>query len=119
MSDWADWRRRVDLDEYDARWQAMAAAGVTILIEVGSGKVLSGLAGRIDKTLTAVPVGVPQDIEAALALLHRRVSRHRDDRQMRHALAQSLRAGCSERVVSPRTYAHHVIFGLKHVAGAG
>jgi [acyl-carrier-protein] S-malonyltransferase len=55
------------------RWrecvQAMAAAGVTTLIEVGTGKVLAGLAGRIDKGLKAVSVGTPADIDAALAAL--------------------------------------------------
>ena len=52
------------------RWRecvlAMASAGVTQFYEIGSGKVLSGLAGRIDKSLKAQPVGTPADIEAAL-----------------------------------------------------
>ena len=51
------------------RWRecvlAMAGAGVTQFYEIGSGKVLSGLAGRIDKSLKAQPVGTPADIEAA------------------------------------------------------
>ena len=55
------------------RWRecvlAMAAAGVTELYELGSGKVLSGLAGRIDKSLKATPVGTPADVEAAVTLL--------------------------------------------------
>jgi [acyl-carrier-protein] S-malonyltransferase len=55
------------------RWRecmlAMAAAGVTEFYEIGSGKVLSGLAGRIDKTLKATPVGTPEDIAAVAAAL--------------------------------------------------
>ena len=51
----------------DAGAEAMAAAGVTQFYEIGSGKVLSGLAGRIDKSLKAQPVGTPADIEAAMA----------------------------------------------------
>ena len=53
------------------RWRecvlTMAGAGVTQFYEIGSGKVLSGLAGRIDKSLKAQPVGTPADIEAAMA----------------------------------------------------
>jgi [acyl-carrier-protein] S-malonyltransferase len=55
------------------RWRecvsAMAAEGVTDVYEIGSGKVLAGLAKRIVPSLNAVSVGVPQDIEAALPLL--------------------------------------------------
>ncbi len=55
------------------RWRecvlAMAAAGVTDLYELGSGKVLSGLAGRIDKALKATPVGTPADVEAVVGAL--------------------------------------------------
>lgn len=55
------------------RWrecvQYMAAQGVTTMIEVGSGKVLAGLAKRIEGSLTAQSVGTPADIDAALALL--------------------------------------------------
>ncbi len=55
------------------RWRecvmAMAALGVTDVVEVGSGKVLSGLVKRIEKTLNAVSVGTPADIEAARPLL--------------------------------------------------
>jgi len=50
------------------RWRecvlAMAAAGVTELYEIGTGKVLSGLAGRIDKSLKATSVGTSADIDA-------------------------------------------------------
>lgn len=55
------------------RWrecvEAMARSGVTHLYEIGTGKVLSGLAGRIDKSLKSQPVGTPADIDAALAAL--------------------------------------------------
>jgi [acyl-carrier-protein] S-malonyltransferase len=41
------------------------------MYEIGSGKVLAGLAKRIVPTLNAVSVGTPQDIDGALALLER------------------------------------------------
>ena len=47
----------------------MAADGVTDMYEIGSGKVLSGLAKRIVPTLNATSIGTPQDIDAALPLL--------------------------------------------------
>lgn len=50
------------------RWREtvewFAANGVTTLYEVGSGKVLSGLARRIDRSLATVNIGGPADIEA-------------------------------------------------------
>ena len=55
------------------RWREcvarMAADGVTDIYEIGSGKVLAGLAKRIVPTLNATSIGMPQDIEAALTLL--------------------------------------------------
>jgi [acyl-carrier-protein] S-malonyltransferase len=55
------------------RWResvaAMAAAGITDIVEVGAGKVLAGLAKRIAPSLNAISVGTPQEIDAALALL--------------------------------------------------
>ena len=55
------------------RWRecviTMAAAGVTDICEIGSGRVLSGLAKRIVPSLHAVSIGTPQEIDAALALL--------------------------------------------------
>ena len=55
------------------RWRecvlAMVAAGVTHQFEIGSGKVLTGLAGRIDKALITQAVGTPTDIEAAATAL--------------------------------------------------
>lgn len=55
------------------RWREsvmyMAEQGVDTCIEVGVGKVLSGLAKRIDRSLSAVPVQAPADIDAVTALL--------------------------------------------------
>jgi [acyl-carrier-protein] S-malonyltransferase len=55
------------------RWregvQWMAAQGVTELVEIGAGKVLTGLAKRIDKGLSARAVGTPDDVKAAAAAL--------------------------------------------------
>jgi [acyl-carrier-protein] S-malonyltransferase len=55
------------------RWRecvaTMAREGVTDIIEVGSGKVLAGLAKRIVPALNAVSVGAPQELDAALAVL--------------------------------------------------
>lgn len=48
------WRESVSL---------MRKAGVDTLIEVGSGKVLTGLARRIDREMTAVSLQSPSDIE--------------------------------------------------------
>ncbi|VAW14509.1 Malonyl CoA-acyl carrier protein transacylase [hydrothermal vent metagenome] len=54
------------------RWREtvlwLAENGVTTLYEIGTGKVLSGLARRIDRDLKSVPVGTPDDIEAAVKL---------------------------------------------------
>ncbi len=50
------------------RWRegvlAMKAAGISELVEVGAGKVLSGLARRIDRDLVGVSVNDPQSIDA-------------------------------------------------------
>lgn len=52
------------------RWResvlAMKALGVGELVECGAGKVLAGLAKRIDKELTAQTLGTPAEIEAFL-----------------------------------------------------
>jgi [acyl-carrier-protein] S-malonyltransferase len=52
------------------RWRecvlTMKDLGVDTLVEIGAGKVLSGLARRIDKELTAIPVGTPETIEEFL-----------------------------------------------------
>ncbi|HEY0841093.1 MAG TPA: ACP S-malonyltransferase [Vulgatibacter sp.] len=55
------------------RWiecvQAMAAAGVTKMVELGPGKVLTGLVRRIDKSVDVVQVEDPASLEKALAAL--------------------------------------------------
>ena len=54
------------------RWRecvlAMRAAGVETAVEIGAGKVLTGLARRIDPDLAALSVESPDDIEALLKL---------------------------------------------------
>ncbi len=56
------------------RWREtvewFAANGVTTLYEIGAGKVLTGLARRIDKTINGVAVNGPAEIDAALAALN-------------------------------------------------
>jgi [acyl-carrier-protein] S-malonyltransferase len=56
------------------RWREtvewFAANGVTTLYEIGAGKVLTGLARRIDRTVTGVAVNGPADIEALLAAIN-------------------------------------------------
>jgi [acyl-carrier-protein] S-malonyltransferase len=53
------------------RWtecvRALAAGGATRLVECGPGKVLSGLAKRIDKSLDARSLAMPVDFDATLA----------------------------------------------------
>lgn len=55
------------------RWvesvQAMAAAGVTHLVECGPGKVLAGLTKRIDGNLTALSITDPASVQETLAQL--------------------------------------------------
>ena len=55
------------------RWREsvmfMKAHGVEMLIELGAGKVLSTLAPRIDKDLSAQSVATPADIDRVLKLL--------------------------------------------------
>ena len=55
------------------RWREtvewFAANDVTTLYEIGSGKVLTGLARRIDKTVNGIAVNSPADIKAALQTL--------------------------------------------------
>jgi [acyl-carrier-protein] S-malonyltransferase len=52
------------------RWvatvQAMTAAGVSLAIEFGPGKVLTGLNKRCDKNITTLPVCDPETLTAAL-----------------------------------------------------
>ncbi len=55
------------------RWREsvlyMKDQGVDQLIELGAGKVLSGLARRIDRDLSAAAAGMPEEIEAVLKTL--------------------------------------------------
>jgi [acyl-carrier-protein] S-malonyltransferase len=55
------------------RWREsvlrLKAEGATRLIELGAGKVLAGLAKRIDKDLDAVSVGLPADVDPILKSL--------------------------------------------------
>ena len=55
------------------RWResvlAMKAEGVETLVELGAGRVLTGLARRIDRELNGVAVGNPADVEAFLKTL--------------------------------------------------
>lgn len=52
------------------RWREgvlfMKEQGVTALVEAGAGKVLAGLAKRIDKSVSAVSVQTPADVESFL-----------------------------------------------------
>jgi len=74
ITDPADIKRRlVEQVTGTVRWRecvmAMAANGVTHVCEIGSGKVLAGLAKRIVPSLNAVSIGTPQDIETAMVVL--------------------------------------------------
>lgn len=55
------------------RWResvlVMKELGIDTLVEVGSGKVLSGLAKRIDRELSGVAINGPADVEAFLSSL--------------------------------------------------
>jgi [acyl-carrier-protein] S-malonyltransferase len=55
--------------DHPVRWEetvrAMAEGGVTHILEIGPGKVLSGLVRRIAKEIEVLPVGTPEGIEAA------------------------------------------------------
>jgi [acyl-carrier-protein] S-malonyltransferase len=74
VSDPAEIKRRlVEQVTGTVRWREcvtyMTANGVTAVYEVGAGKVLAGLAKRIEGSLTAMSVGTPADVDAALAQL--------------------------------------------------
>ena len=57
--------------DHPVRWEetvrAMASDGVTHILEIGPGKVLSGLVRRIDKTLRVYSVEDPAGLQAVLA----------------------------------------------------
>lgn len=67
-------KRLVEQVTGSVRWREcvtyMTANGITDVYEIGSGKVLAGLAKRIDSALNAMSVGTPADIDAALARLN-------------------------------------------------
>jgi [acyl-carrier-protein] S-malonyltransferase len=74
ISDPAEIKRRlVEQVTGTVRWREcvtyMTANGVTHLYEIGAGKVLAGLAKRIDANLEAQSIGTPADVEAALSQL--------------------------------------------------
>lgn len=64
------------------RWvecvRAMQQQGVDTLVEAGPGRVLSGLAKRIDRALQALPVDDPDTLEAALGKLDAKLGESRD-----------------------------------------
>ncbi len=66
-------RRLVEQVTGMVRWREsvawLGAAGVTLFVEVGAGKVLSGLARRIVDGAETIAVGAPADIDAAVAKL--------------------------------------------------
>jgi len=55
------------------RWREsvlyMKEEGVDRLVEAGAGKVLSGLARRIDRDLTGSAINAPDDVEAFLTTI--------------------------------------------------
>jgi [acyl-carrier-protein] S-malonyltransferase len=67
-------KRLVEQVTGTVRWREcvtyMTANGVTDVYEVGAGKVLAGLAKRIDAALNATSLGTPADIDAAIARLN-------------------------------------------------
>ncbi|RJT34867.1 [acyl-carrier-protein] S-malonyltransferase [Mesorhizobium waimense] len=66
-------RRLVEQVTGRVRWREtvewFGANGVAMLYEVGAGKVLSGLARRINRDVATAAVGTAADVEAALATL--------------------------------------------------
>lgn len=64
-------KRLVEQVTGTVRWrecvQYMAANGITEAYEIGTGKVLAGLVGRIDKSIKTASIGDPAGIDAALA----------------------------------------------------
>ncbi len=74
LSDPAEIRRKlVEQVTGMVRWREsvawMAGQGVEKVVELGAGKVLSGLTRRIDRALTAQSAETPQEVEAVLAEL--------------------------------------------------
>jgi [acyl-carrier-protein] S-malonyltransferase len=46
-----------------------AASDVEEVVEIGAGRVLAGLVKRIDRTLSALSVGTPAEVEALIGVL--------------------------------------------------
>jgi [acyl-carrier-protein] S-malonyltransferase len=74
ISDPAEIKKRlVDQVTASVRWREcvtyMTANGVTDIYEIGAGKVLAGLAKRIDARLNATSIGSPADVDAAIGQL--------------------------------------------------
>jgi [acyl-carrier-protein] S-malonyltransferase len=71
----ADEIRRLLVEQVtgQVRWREtvewFGANAVSVLYEIGAGKVLTGLVRRIDKNITGTAVNSPADIEAALTAL--------------------------------------------------
>lgn len=66
-------RRLVEQVTGTVRWREcvtyLTANGVTHVYEIGAGKILAGLAKRIDSNLTAASIGTPADVDAVLPQL--------------------------------------------------
>jgi len=54
--------------QWEASIRHMISNDVTTFVEVGPGKVLSGLVRRIDKNVTTLSIGTSDDVEKVLAL---------------------------------------------------
>ena len=66
-------KRLVEQVTGTVRWresvQYMAANGITQVYEIGAGKVLAGLVGRIDKGIKTASIGTPDDVAAQVGVL--------------------------------------------------
>lgn len=66
-------KRLVEQVTGTVRWREsvlyMAQQGIMQAYEIGAGKVLSGLIGRIEKSIKTAPIGTPDDIAANLGAL--------------------------------------------------
>lgn len=75
ISDPAEIKKRlVEQVTATVRWREcvtyMTANGVTHFYEIGAGKVLAGLARRIDPAVVSMSIGSPADVDAALGQLN-------------------------------------------------
>jgi [acyl-carrier-protein] S-malonyltransferase len=63
-------RRLVQQVTAMVRWREsvlfLKSAGVGVVVEIGAGRVLTGLVKRIDPEISALSVGVPAEIEALM-----------------------------------------------------